>query len=835
MRKSQLIRKCHVAIMAVAWLVAGSYVSAADLTLEEVIVTGTKRETAQQDLAIAVTALTENQIKNTFTSDVTALSALAPNVRLNRINGFNAVKGGIRGTAGGNIIKTNDQPVGLAVDDFAINHMQTQFVKLFDIEQIEIFRGPQGTLFGKNTSAGAIAITTKKPVLNEFFGTVEASMGEYSSNQSKATELNLGINVPLSDTIAMRLALIKDDTDGWVSDSKPSLVQPGTGALTPQPYFGGFAPADQRNFVNPPTGRPIGGFDVLAGKLKFLFKPSDFYDALLMFEYVEDNSATPASTNVTPDGEGYVWPLFGFLGNESRGWDDPWKSAQSDTQDSVVDFDQGHKVEVEGVYLTQNFNFDNFTIKSITGMRNSEEILASCYTAEKMTALYDASRNTDQEMLQQELRFISNYDGPLNFVAGAAYYEDDFDFYAFAHLGFREYFFGYSGLNYVYDIQHAAQQRESTAFYIDGTYDLNDNTSITAGFRRTQDKKSFRRLQFGINAGDDFFNEDMFCGPFCLPVPESNFATNVTASDKWSANTWRFVVNHRLSDDVMIYGSASKGFIAGGFTETCGTNPGCAGGYDPEESQSFEIGLKGDFLDGTLRFNAAAFNVVYEDLLRTQVVTVQTPQGETFQETKVVNNGESEASGLELEVTWVPTDEFRVDFNLGTLDHEFNEYKLIGAGAQAVYGTMGVGADYAAANPTLDLSGLEPTRSPELNWGLSATYDFELDGGGNLTTNVNMAYSDEAQSQPFPANAQGLDANGRAIIKQKGNTQMDSYTVVNASVKYTTPDGKVGVTLFGKNLTEEVYQVDAAAVATLWVWSNYGAPRFLGLKVDYNF
>ena len=219
-------------------LTAGN-VTAADLSIEEVVVTGTKRAEAQQDLGIAITALTENQIKNTFTADVTALSQLSPNVRLDRINGFNAVKGGIRGTAGGNIIVTNDQPVGIAIDDFAINHMQSQFVKLFDIEQIEIFRGPQGTLFGKNTSAGAIAITTKKPVLNEFFGTVEASIGEYSSNSSQATELNFAVNVPLGDTLAMRLALIKDDTDGWVSDSKPSLVPAGTNPLTPKPYFGG--------------------------------------------------------------------------------------------------------------------------------------------------------------------------------------------------------------------------------------------------------------------------------------------------------------------------------------------------------------------------------------------------------------------------------------------------------------------------------------------------------------------------------------------------------------------------------------------------------------------
>ena len=829
--KKKILQTCVIGTLLT---VTSGYSAAADLSIEEVVVTGTKREEAQQDLGIAITALTENQIKNTFISDVTALSQLAPNVRLDRINGFNAVKGGIRGTAGGNIIVTNDQPVGMAIDDFAINHMQSQFVKLFDIEQIEVFRGPQGTLFGKNTSAGAISITTKKPVLNETFGTLQASMGEYSSNSSKATELNFAINVPLGDTLAMRLAVIKDDTDGWVSDSKPSLVQAGTNPLTPKPYYGGVG-FTSRNTVPAPSGDDIGGFDVLAAKLKFFWKPNDRYDALLMFEHVDDNSSVPASTNVTPEGEGYVWDLFGFKGNDARGWTDPWASAQSDTQDRVVDFANGHAVDVEGVYLTQNFHLDNYTIRSITAMRDQEEILASNYTAEQMTSLYDASRNSKREMFQQEIRVVSQFDGPFNFVAGAAYYEDDVDMIAFAHLGFYEYFAAQSGFNEVTDTQQTQQQRKSNALYLDGTYDISDSTSVTAGIRRTTDEKDFFRLQFGKNAGDDFFSEAMWQGPHVNPLPESNFNTNVRASEKWSANTWRFVLNHRLSDDVMVYGSASKGFIAGGFAETCGTNVGCAVPYQPEESQSYEIGMKGDFLDGDLRVNIAAFNVTYENLLRTQVVTVQTPQGDTFQETKVVNNGESEARGVELEVTWLPTDNFRVDFNLGTLDHEFNDYKLTGSGAQAVYGTMGVGAAYAAANPTLDLSGLEPTRSPDLNFGLSTTYDHELASGANLTYNWNMAYSSDAESQPFPANGQGLDATGNAIIIQKGNTKMDDYTVMNASMRYTTADEKVAVTLFAKNLTEEVYQVDAAAVATLWVWSNFGPPRFIGMKVDYNF
>jgi iron complex outermembrane receptor protein len=811
-----------VAVLAAS----AGYVSAADLSIEEVIVTGTKRDEAQQELGMAVTALTGNQIKNTFSSDLTTLSQLAPNVRINRMNGFNAVKGGIRGTGGGNIINTNDNPVGILVDEFAMNHSRSQFVKMFDVEQVEIFRGPQGTLFGKNTSAGAISITTKRPVMNEFSGVIEAQMGEYSSNQSKATELNLAVNVPLiEDKLAMRLAVVKDDTDGWVSNNKPN-----TGYISDNPLqFSGSRDAG-------PDGRPLGGFDVLAGKLKLLWQPSDRYEAYTIFEYVDDNSAVPASTNETPEGEGYLMYDYGFVGIEERNWDDPWKSAQSTTQDRAIDFDGGHQVETFGVHLHQTFSFDNFSIKSITGYREDEEILASCYTAEQWP-IYDASRNTEREIFQQEIRFVSEFDGPYNFVAGAAYYEDNLDFIVFAHLSGYLEMLGIigSGLETMYNIQATEQERESNAIYFDGTYDVTDRTSISAGVRRTKDKKMFDRLQYSA-IGGDWITLDQWVDPFTNPVPRSSFSTDVIISREWSATTWRFVLEHDLSDDVMLYGNASKGFISGGFAETCGAGGGisCYAGYAPEESKSFEIGMKGDFLDGSLRVNAAFFNVTYENLQRTQVVTVYDAQGNQFQETVVVNNGESEADGMELEITWLPSDQFRIDFNVGTLNHDYNDYKLEGVGGAAQIPTMGAPAGYALPD-TLDISNLKPPRSPELTWAMSATYDQPLSSGANLTLNVGIDYSDEAEAQPYPASNQGLDADGNFIIKQKMHTQMEEYTLLNAFVRYTTADEKMSVTLFGKNLTEKVYRVDAAAVAGLWNWSNYGEPRLIGMKVDYNF
>ena len=171
-------------------------VTTSSLALEEIVVTGTKRAVAQQELGLSVSTLTETQIENSFITDVTAVTELAPNVNILQQNGFNAVGGGIRGTGFISILVTKDPSVGVTVDDFAFNHVQSQFVELFDVEQVEVFRGPAGTLFGKNTTGGAINITTKKPQLGEFFGEVDAQYGQYDSNDGDITKISLGLNIP---------------------------------------------------------------------------------------------------------------------------------------------------------------------------------------------------------------------------------------------------------------------------------------------------------------------------------------------------------------------------------------------------------------------------------------------------------------------------------------------------------------------------------------------------------------------------------------------------------------------------------------------------------------
>jgi|TARA_R100000005_G_scaffold87841_3_gene57338 iron complex outermembrane receptor protein len=802
------------------------------LQLEEVVVTGTKRTVAQQDLSVAVTTVTSKQLESTFQNDVTALTELAPNVNLTPQTGFNAIAGGMRGTGFNSILVTKDASVGISVDEFVFNNVQSQFIEMFDMEQVEIYRGPQGTLFGKNTTGGAIAFTTKKPVLGEFFGDVEANYSQFASNDSNATKLKLSLNVPLGDTLAARLAVIQDKSDGFYTNDKPaggefqSLGCPFPG----QPGSAECNDAARSKFPDVGNGEDIGGKDVLAAKLKFRWQPNDFYLADLIFEYVKDRGDTVAAANETPlasqnGGEGYLWPIAGFPG---IGNGDPFSTGQSYTATPVVDIPGGHQIDADGIYLNQTFNFDTYTLMWILGARTQDEVLASTYTGEAYTSQYDASRNSEREQLQNEFRISSNYSGPFNFVAGASYYEDDVDFLVFGNLGYFLIFAGPAAEFYrdTYEVQVTSQDREGLAFYVDGTYELTDSLNLTAGFRHTKDEKVFARRSLGTaeNPVSNFITVDQFQGPHTNPLPITAFGNVIDDKKEFSANTFRVVLDYNWTDEIMTYASFATGFVSGGFSETCGSALSCQP-YASEENENFEIGAKADMLDGKLRMNAALFHTVYENLQRDTVVAFKDAAGNDFQETIALNEGESTAIGMEVELSYVPTNNLRFDANFGWLDHEYDNYN---PGYDPA--TLGL----SGPPQTFDFSELEVPYSPEFNGGVSVTYFQELSSGSMLTYNLNVHYQGEAEVNPAPASFQGGTLEN-PILRQKANTQLEERTLLNAYVTWESPESEFTVSLYGKNLTDETYRNSANPVANLWNFTTYGPPRELGIQVGYNF
>ncbi|MCC5862546.1 MAG: TonB-dependent receptor, partial [Gammaproteobacteria bacterium] len=247
--------------------------------LEEIVVVGTMRQVSQQDVPIAVSTVTESDLARTHLNDVRALDRVTPGLVLSAPAGFNATGGGMRGTGTNIILVTQDAPVSFLMDEFALSHVMSQFLTLFDVQQIEVYRGPQGTLFGKNTTGGVISITSKKPVLDEYSSDLEFSVGQYGNGATNRS-VKAAVNLPLTNTAAFRLAAIYDQSDGYYTADKATSTFPDEVPLWQ--LFGipaGTQPPPEVDTTVAGAGGRLGGKDVLAAKAKLLWEPVDNYSA----------------------------------------------------------------------------------------------------------------------------------------------------------------------------------------------------------------------------------------------------------------------------------------------------------------------------------------------------------------------------------------------------------------------------------------------------------------------------------------------------------------------------------------------------------------------------
>lgn len=808
--------------------------------LEEIVVTGTKREVSAQDVPIALTAISEEQLKNQFRTDILALTEMSPSVVLGQMAGFRALSGGIRGTGQNSILVTQDASVVLLVDEFAMSNVQAQFVELFDVDRIEIYRGPQGTLFGKSATGGVISITTKRPDLTEYFADLEVQYGTFDGDNVPDTatirKYRAAINIPLiSDTLAMRATVLWDQDDGYYSNDKTTSDQ--TVGLIPGLFGGAPLPSP----LDGPAiggGENLGNTDVFASKVKLLWTPTDNYEAYFIWSHLDDNSGAVPAVNESEDD--MLVPALGFPAVRRDFLSTGTDNACFGEAFCVL---QGHRVDVEQYQLHQTFTTDAFTWKLLWGHREMAEILPSDYAGEAFMSIFDASRNTSKDQQQLELRVSSSFDGPFNFVAGASWSEEETDMLVYATVGLLSLvtfidpdadpatvgpFFNADGTlaletDYVTDptMGGAAQDRTTTAFYFDFSYDLTDVWTVSAGIRYTKDEKDFFRRQnpggpctaqtpakdqvmvdgvcldrrsnavSRVGAGYTLTSADVFK----LPLPDSVFDIALRTDAEWTETTYRLLVDRSFGENAMAYASYSTGFISGGFTETCSSLVSCLP-FSPETNENYEIGFKGQFLDNTLQTNFALYYTEYKDLIRSQVVPFTNKFGTTTQETINVNAGVTQATGLEAEITWIINQNWRLDFNLGLLDHEYDEFVLNG----------------------VDLSDNDVPFSPDLKYGISLTYEQSF-MQGSMVWNTNFNHMDENEFSVF----------------NSPYTQMSERDLWDANVTYRDGEDRYRITFWAKNLLDERNRNAANSVAGLWNMTNYGRPRSYGLEFAVHF
>ena len=714
--------------------------------LEEIMVTARQRSESLQGVPVAVTVMDESMLERTFVQNLGELGDYAPNVSIGTVPGFNAAAIAIRGVSTGDIPSTFDPAVTVVVDGFYLGHYQASLLDMFDIQQVEVLRGPQGTLFGKNTIGGVINVTTKNPS-GEFGVQAKARIGNEGRQDVMAA-----IDIPIvDDVLAARLSVQQFNFDGF--------------------------------YENTYDGDDAGGQDLLAARAKLLWTPTDTFEALLSFEYIDDDSDTPMVVNTTTEDKAFyfAYPGRGAGGPANLPLGDPYKTGLVPPERHADGFAEskdtdGHQEEVDGIYLTLNWDVMGGTLTSITGYRGVDSDYYNDYVGEP-AAVYATIRSVYRDTTSQELRFAGNTDN-MDFVVGAYYQQNDMDYENYTSLGPDHPFAGL--IPQAPGLWTADGSQEATAWAVFGelSYALSDATSLTAGIRYSDEEKDFE------------------LSPLFFPTE-----ARVEESDSWDDTTYRLGIDHQWSDQTLIYASYSTGFKSGGFNEQAGSLTSAATSFDPEEAESFEVGMKSDFLDNTLRLNLAAFYVEYTDLQVDAVV----PLPGVGQESIITNAGEVTSYGLEVDMLWLATDNLTIDGTLGLLDAEYDKFDC--------------NLDNDATTPDVDCSGFDVKRTPETQASLGATYSIALSGGGAMDLNVNATYTDEFYND---------------IINSE-SSRHEEVTLLNASVSYRSANEMFRVALYGRNLTDEEYQTSGLSVANLWNFTTYGNPLTYGVELEVNF
>ncbi|WP_156167346.1 TonB-dependent receptor [Aurantiacibacter marinus] len=523
---------------------------------DTIIVTAQGRDENLQDVPLALTKLTEEMLVARDIRSLQDLNGVVPGFVTTSTVGYSAAPLSIRGiggaNGGGNVF--NDEPVAVYVDGVYIARLSFPTADLLDVGSIQVLRGPQGTLYGRNSTAGSVLVSTNRPT-KYFEGYVRmsgTSVGNYATSAIASG--------PLSDRLSARLALQYSNRDGF-----------GTNTV---------------------TGRDAGGSEVSTGRLSLRYEPNGSITLDLIGEY-QERSANPALIALTSVGEtGVASP---FVPREDL--------AQVLERDEFAFDDQSFtNSETYAITLSGQIDLGFAHLRTTTGYREWQQVGAQDSDSTALR-LFNNEGSTSSHQFSQEFRLASKDDGRLSWLIGG-YYLDEQTGLSFAIRNFQGLFRLGTQASYV-----AAQQTQTFAAFADFTYAINEQFSVTLGGRYSTEEKHFTNDQIVtiINGGT---LPPFFLGGATLPAGavfvDPSLFEDAASFDDYSP---RAVISYSPGDNTLLYASYSHGFKSGGFNSF-----GLAPAFGSEGIDAFEIGLKSDLAQDRIRLNLAGFSYDYTNL-----------------------------------------------------------------------------------------------------------------------------------------------------------------------------------------------------------------------------
>ena len=599
--------------------------------IEEVVVTARKREESLMDTPLSVSAFSSSDLNRFQVDDLGDIQNIVPNLSLNMGDAANAVIY-IRGVGQRDSLSFADPGVGVYLDDVYMGRAQGSFLDVIDVERIEVLRGPQGTLYGRNTIGGAIKYVSEGPTDTPFLE-AQASIGNYNEYMLKATWSG-----PLNDdrNLLARLSLAHVAHDGY-NDNVFAGAKSTDG--------------DKRTF---------------AGRLHLQYSPHED----LSFNLTLDRSVNDPDRSITParvtSGPTLVQNSAGF-----RPADDPFSVE--------ANFNDVERLKVEGVGFTMDYQISNaIGLKSITSFRQLEHETHIDLDGTGFE-IFGVFVDQEQEQFSEELQLSYDAGGNIKALAGVYYFsEDDVTPDGISNTEPID-FTGGAGLFYspYGTVSENDQSVEAVAVFGEVSWFFTPDLEFTVGARYTHESKDLKRRAcqalgaFGmvLPAIDD-------CNP---PVNSSNpFALNLDLDKNFSKFTPKVGVSYRLGEAGLAYFTYARGFKSGGFDGRIGYNGASDDGavntqalpYDPEIADTFELGWKSSLADGKLRLSAAAFYNDYQDLQLSSFSS--TPTGGFA--TVFTNAGKAENWGLEAELLASPIPNLLLSLSVGYLEAEYKEF-----------------------------------------------------------------------------------------------------------------------------------------------------------------
>ncbi|EGM70859.1 TonB-dependent receptor [Shewanella sp. HN-41] len=579
-------------------------------TLEHIEVTARKTVESLQNVPVAVTSVSATDLAENGISVMTEIQQFSPNTTLQASRGTSStLTAFIRGVGQEDPLWGYEPGVGIYIDDVYIARPQGAVLDILDVQRIEVLRGPQGTLYGKNTIGGAVKYVTKK-MSGDAELSLNATVGSYNQKDFK-----IAGQYPLVDNkLYFGFALASLNRDGY-GDFVVS-------ALPDQ---------DTENYNK----------DVMAGRASLEYTPTDNLFMRLSYDKTQDDSNAKGGYRLLP----------------SLLTDAPVPDSKYDSYTSMPTW---NKVETEGWGLTIEYGLnDDWTLKSVTSSRESDSSTNIDFDNTSLR-IFDVPAIYDDEQFSQE--FQANYDGEnLKLVSGLYYFTGDSCGVFDAIL--EEAFKAYGGLTREVS---GCNNSESYAAYAQGSYDITEQLSLTLGARFTRETKE-ATVYNGV-IFDSIYPETGWYPGYVRD--EDQIATSIPKvlddEETWSRFTPRVGLEYQLTDDMMLFTSYSQGFKSGTFNPRA-TGPEPA--VDPETVDSYELGVKSEWNDN-LRINATAFYLNHKDR---QFVTVLPGEDAADLNQRLGNIGKSTATGLELEVEYAATKSLNLFATLGLIDASFEE------------------------------------------------------------------------------------------------------------------------------------------------------------------